>query len=116
VLANGVSGLFLDKGARAAGWKRTLRAMRAGFHLALVMGAEVFEDTGGGLCGAAVIGTFRKLGADRANNARPKTNVVKITPGKPQIKHSRDSGQWVASARSRRCGRRGRPLADGPHW
>jgi hypothetical protein len=37
--------------------------MRVGFHLALVMGAEVFENTGGGLCGAAVIGTFRKLGA-----------------------------------------------------
>jgi hypothetical protein len=37
--------------------------MRVGFHLALVMGAEVFENTGGGLCGAAVIGAFRKLGA-----------------------------------------------------
>jgi hypothetical protein len=37
--------------------------MRVGFPLALVMGAEVFEDTGGGLRGAAIIGAFRKLGA-----------------------------------------------------
>jgi hypothetical protein len=37
--------------------------MRVGFHLALVMGAEVFEDTGGGLRGAAIIGAFRKLGS-----------------------------------------------------
>jgi hypothetical protein len=36
--------------------------MRVGFHLALVMVAEVFEDTGGGLRGAAIIGAFRKLG------------------------------------------------------
>jgi hypothetical protein len=37
--------------------------MRVGFHLALMVGAEVFEDTGGGLRGAAIIGAFRKLGA-----------------------------------------------------
>jgi hypothetical protein len=37
--------------------------MRVCLYLALVMGAEVFENTGGGLCGAAVIGALRKLGA-----------------------------------------------------
>jgi hypothetical protein len=37
--------------------------MRVGFHLAFVMRAEVFEDTGGGLRGAAIICAFRKLGA-----------------------------------------------------
>ena len=36
--------------------------MRVGFHLAFVMGAEVFEDTGCGLCRAAIIGAFRELG------------------------------------------------------
>jgi hypothetical protein len=37
--------------------------MRVGFHLAFVMVAEVFEDTGGGLRGETIIGAFRKLGA-----------------------------------------------------
>jgi hypothetical protein len=37
--------------------------MRVCLYLALVMGAEVFEDACGGLCGAAIIGAFRKLGA-----------------------------------------------------
>ncbi|MFM7305068.1 MAG: hypothetical protein ACKO4X_17280 [Alphaproteobacteria bacterium] len=32
------------------------------FHLALVMVAEVFEDAGGGLGWAAIIGAFCKLG------------------------------------------------------
>jgi hypothetical protein len=36
--------------------------MRVGFHLALVMGAEIFENTGGGLRGAAIIGAFREFG------------------------------------------------------
>jgi hypothetical protein len=36
--------------------------MRVCLHLALVMGAEVFKDTGGGLCWAAIIGAFRELG------------------------------------------------------
>jgi hypothetical protein len=38
--------------------------MRVGIHLALMVGAEIFENTGGGLCGAAIIGAFRKLGAN----------------------------------------------------
>jgi hypothetical protein len=37
--------------------------MRFGLHLPLVMGAKVFEDTGGGLGWAAIISAFRKLGA-----------------------------------------------------
>jgi hypothetical protein len=37
--------------------------MRVGFHLPFVMVAEVFENTGGGLGGEAIIGAFRKLGA-----------------------------------------------------
>jgi hypothetical protein len=36
--------------------------MRVCLHLALVMGAEVFKDTGGELGWAAIIGAFRKLG------------------------------------------------------
>jgi len=36
--------------------------MRVGCHLAFVMGAEVFENTGGGLRGAAITSPFRELG------------------------------------------------------
>jgi hypothetical protein len=36
--------------------------MRVGLHLALMVGAELFENTGGGLRGAAIIGAFRELG------------------------------------------------------
>ncbi len=42
--------------------------------VALVVGTEVLEDTGVGLDGNAMVGAFRKLGADRANNAEPKIN------------------------------------------
>jgi hypothetical protein len=36
--------------------------MRVGLHLALMVGAELFENTCGGLRGAAIIGAFRELG------------------------------------------------------
>ena len=38
-LTNGVSGPSFYKSAPAAGWKRTLSAMRAGLYLALMVGA-----------------------------------------------------------------------------
>jgi hypothetical protein len=38
-LANGASGPSFYKSAPAAGWKRTLSAMRVGLHLALMVGA-----------------------------------------------------------------------------
>jgi hypothetical protein len=36
--------------------------MRVGLHLALMVGAELFENTGGGLRGAAITSPFRELG------------------------------------------------------
>ncbi len=69
-----INGLVDFRIWEARGFSRLGRcALNARWRLvALVVGAEVFEDTGGGLHGAAMVGAFRKFGADRANNARPK--------------------------------------------
>jgi len=72
-----INGLVDFRIWEARGFSRLGRcALNARWRLvALVVGAEVFEDTGGGLHGAAMVGAFRKFGADRANNARPKNKL-----------------------------------------
>jgi hypothetical protein len=73
----GRHGLVDAEVGQAQGLSRLGRcALNARWRLvALVVGAEVFEDKGGGQDGNAMVGAFRKFGADRANNGQRKNKL-----------------------------------------